>query len=184
MDSSDSNSHDREKTSDLLNEDPELLNQPPFNIPPGTGHRSSGHLRPTQDGRNGSNVRSRSSLAGLPSRWKSTPRVDGKRELTEDDCYDILAYRWPKWKKWGFLSVCDSPKSPNFPLHPMPRSIYERIKLEQPEKLFMIYSQVFPNNSLTIPIYSGDRYDPDLHEFQYFSLPKCCGAHRRTLWRQ
>lgn len=117
MNSSDSNSHDREKTTDLLNEDPELLNQPPFNVPPGTGHRSSGHLQPPQDGRNGSNVRSRSSLAGLPSRWKSTPRVDGKREMTEEDCYDILAYSWPKWKKWGFLSVRDLPKSPNSPFH-------------------------------------------------------------------
>lgn len=109
MDSSDSTSHDREKTSELLNEDPELLNQPPFNIPPGTGHRSGGNLSPPQDGlHGGSNVRSRSSLAGLPSRWKSTPRADGKRELTEDECYDILAYSWPKWKKWGFLSVRDS----------------------------------------------------------------------------
>lgn len=103
MDSSDSNIRDREKaSSDLLEEDPELLNQPPFNIPPGTGHRSNGNLEPP---RNESNVRSRSSLAGLPSRWKSIPRADGKRELTENECYDILAYSWPKWKKWGFLSV-------------------------------------------------------------------------------
>ncbi|KAL1296838.1 hypothetical protein AAFC00_004461 [Neodothiora populina] len=29
---------------------------------------------------------------------------DGKRELTEDDCYDILAYSWPTWKKWMYLS--------------------------------------------------------------------------------
>ncbi|KAI1335885.1 major facilitator superfamily domain-containing protein [Xylariaceae sp. FL0016] len=35
----------------------------------------------------------------------SPPRPDGKRELREDECYDILAYSWPAWKKYGFLSV-------------------------------------------------------------------------------
>ena len=30
-------------------------------------------------------------------------RPDGKRELTEDECYDELAYCWPRWKKWGYL---------------------------------------------------------------------------------
>lgn len=32
-------------------------------------------------------------------------REDGKRELTEDDCYEKLGYAWPSWKKWGLLSV-------------------------------------------------------------------------------
>lgn len=104
--SSNSNvSRDAEKTSASPVDDPELLNQPPFNIPPGTGGaRPSGLLHPPgNDGKS----RSRSSLAGLRGRgMTSTPRVDGKRELTEDECYDILAYSWPKWKKWGFLSVC------------------------------------------------------------------------------
>ncbi|PLN77154.1 MFS general substrate transporter [Aspergillus taichungensis] len=30
-------------------------------------------------------------------------RPDGKRELTEDECYDQLAYCWPRWKKWSYL---------------------------------------------------------------------------------
>lgn len=30
-------------------------------------------------------------------------RADGKRELTEDDAYEILAYNWPTWKKWMYL---------------------------------------------------------------------------------
>lgn len=34
---------------------------------------------------------------------KSNVRPDGKRELTEDDAYDILAYNWPSWKKWMYL---------------------------------------------------------------------------------
>lgn len=29
---------------------------------------------------------------------------DGRRELKEDECYDKLAYSWPAWKKWVFLS--------------------------------------------------------------------------------
>lgn len=29
---------------------------------------------------------------------------DGRRELTENDCYDKLAYSWPTWKKWMLLS--------------------------------------------------------------------------------
>jgi len=32
-------------------------------------------------------------------------REDGKRELTEDDCYDKLGYSFPAWRKWTILSV-------------------------------------------------------------------------------
>lgn len=35
---------------------------------------------------------------------KENIRADGKCELKEDDCYDILAYSWPTWKKWMYLS--------------------------------------------------------------------------------
>lgn len=35
---------------------------------------------------------------------KVNARADGKRELTEEDAYDILAYNWPTWKKWMYLS--------------------------------------------------------------------------------
>lgn len=108
-------SHDPEKTAEHPIDDPELLNQPPFNIPPGTGgpprraNRSGGSTGllqpPVTATHDEEKSRTRSSLAGLPSRWRSTPRADGKRELTEDECYDILAYSWPKWKKWGFLGV-------------------------------------------------------------------------------
>lgn len=115
---------DPEKISDQPVDDPELLNQPPFNIPPGrgpraahhdssVGNRSSGLLKPpvvsppgtASASQHEEKARTRSSLAGLPSRWRSLPRADGKRELTEDECYDVLAYSWPKWKKWGFLGV-------------------------------------------------------------------------------
>lgn len=109
MDSSHHESRDPEKKAEHPVDDPELLNQPPFNIPPGTGPRAnrggSDLLQPPASASHEEKSRTRSSLAGLPSRWKSTPRTDGKRELTEDECYDILAYSWPKWKKWGFLSV-------------------------------------------------------------------------------
>lgn len=30
---------------------------------------------------------------------------DGRRELTEDDCYDRLGYSFPTWKKWSILTV-------------------------------------------------------------------------------
>lgn len=45
-----------------------------------------------------------SSLAGLTKNGRP-PFPEGKTELTEDDCYDKLAYRWPEWKKWSFLCV-------------------------------------------------------------------------------
>jgi hypothetical protein len=32
------------------------------------------------------------------------PRADGKRELKEWECWDQLAYKWPTWKKWMYLS--------------------------------------------------------------------------------
>jgi len=35
---------------------------------------------------------------------KEKVRADGKVELKEDDCYEILAYSWPTWKKWMYLS--------------------------------------------------------------------------------
>lgn len=36
---------------------------------------------------------------------KQTARPDGKRELKENDCYDKLAYCWPRWKKWMYLAA-------------------------------------------------------------------------------
>lgn len=32
-------------------------------------------------------------------------REDGKRELTEDDCYDKLGFSFPTWRKWMILTV-------------------------------------------------------------------------------
>jgi hypothetical protein len=32
-------------------------------------------------------------------------RSDGKRELTEDDCYDKLGFSFPTWRKWTILTV-------------------------------------------------------------------------------
>ncbi|RAL13412.1 sugar transporter [Aspergillus homomorphus CBS 101889] len=32
-------------------------------------------------------------------------RSNGKRELKEEDCYDKLAYCWPRWKKWMYLAA-------------------------------------------------------------------------------
>jgi hypothetical protein len=32
-------------------------------------------------------------------------RADGKRELKEGDCYEILGYSWPRWKKWTYLAA-------------------------------------------------------------------------------
>jgi Arabinose efflux permease len=34
---------------------------------------------------------------------KESARSDGKRELKEEDCYEVLAYCWPRWKKWTYL---------------------------------------------------------------------------------
>lgn len=33
----------------------------------------------------------------------SVPEVPVKRELKESECYDKLAYSWPRWKKWSYL---------------------------------------------------------------------------------
>ena len=30
---------------------------------------------------------------------------DGRRVITEDDCYDKLGFSWPTWKKWMILST-------------------------------------------------------------------------------
>ena len=36
---------------------------------------------------------------------KENVRPDGKRELLESECYDRLAYCWPRWKKFMYLGV-------------------------------------------------------------------------------
>ncbi|GAB7347342.1 hypothetical protein MBLNU459_g4282t1 [Dothideomycetes sp. NU459] len=48
----------------------------------------------------------RSNSPGLPNEGEKEENFlpDGRRELTENDCYDKLAYSWPSWKKWMFLS--------------------------------------------------------------------------------
>lgn len=153
-DSSSNASQEGEKTLDQRAiEDPDLLNQPPFNIPPGAGSRPNGLLQPPGSGVQNVKARSRSSLAGLTNRHKSTPRADGKRELTEDDCYDILAYSWPKWKKWGFLSVRTWPAD---------------IALSQ--------------RGTSTDDFQGNCCDTNLDEFQHFRLPQCRHAHLRSFW--
>ena len=39
-----------------------------------------------------------------PDEARENVRADGKRELVENDCYDLMAYNWPSWKKWMYLS--------------------------------------------------------------------------------
>lgn len=36
---------------------------------------------------------------------KESVRSDGKRELKEHNCYEKLAYCWPRWKKWMYLAA-------------------------------------------------------------------------------
>lgn len=38
-------------------------------------------------------------------RSQKSERSDGKRELKEQDCYEILGYSWPRWKKWTYLAA-------------------------------------------------------------------------------
>jgi len=40
----------------------------------------------------------------VPGEKKEKILPDGRRELTEDECYEKLAYCWPTWKKWMYLS--------------------------------------------------------------------------------
>lgn len=107
--------------------DPEAYKQPPFNIPQAPNRRAEaehnkeeGHLEVPRDRDDDiaaeeegpydssspesytKTYHRHSSLAGLTK--KDRPAFpEGKKELTEDDCYDKLAYSWPRWKKWSFL---------------------------------------------------------------------------------
>lgn len=38
------------------------------------------------------------------SRKQPEYTADGKRVMTEDECYHLLGYSWPAWKKWMLLS--------------------------------------------------------------------------------
>lgn len=47
-----------------------------------------------------------------------------KRELKENDCYELLAYCWPRWKKWSYLaSVAFVQVSMNFNTSVYPNAI-------------------------------------------------------------
>ncbi|GKT61906.1 major facilitator superfamily transporter [Colletotrichum tofieldiae] len=43
-------------------------------------------------------------LAAAKSRKQPEYTPDGKRIITEDECYHLLGYTWPTWKKWMLLS--------------------------------------------------------------------------------
>ena len=42
---------------------------------------------------------------GSDNELTTKERPDGKREITEDECYDKLGYSFPTWKKWTILTV-------------------------------------------------------------------------------
>ncbi|GKZ33983.1 hypothetical protein AbraIFM66950_004114 [Aspergillus brasiliensis] len=44
-------------------------------------------------------------LTGAAEKEAGSIRSDGRRELKESDCYDKLAYCWPRWKKWSYLAA-------------------------------------------------------------------------------
>lgn len=66
-----------------------------------------GHVSDTSPSEKASETPSNSGPEGLPTDKpaKEEARPDGKRELRENDCYEKLAYCWPRWKKWMYLSA-------------------------------------------------------------------------------
>jgi hypothetical protein len=57
-------------------------------------------------------------------RPSQVPRADGKRELKEKDCWDKLAYSWPKWKKAMYLaSIAGIQISMNFNTSVFPSAV-------------------------------------------------------------
>lgn len=58
--------------------------------------------RPTKDEEAGEPSSPRSAEASSGENPLFSP--DGKRVMTQDDCYDVLGYSWPSWKKWMLLS--------------------------------------------------------------------------------
>jgi len=76
---------------------------------------------------------------------KENVRADGRRELTESECYDKLAYCWPTWKKWMLLcSVAGIQISMNyntsvFPNAVKPLAAYWTISAQEARVGQMIY---------------------------------------------
>jgi hypothetical protein len=57
-------------------------------------------------------------------RPSQVPRADGKRELKEKDCWDKLAYSWPRWKKAMYLaSIAGIQISMNFNTSVFPSAV-------------------------------------------------------------
>jgi hypothetical protein len=63
-----------------------------------------GEGRPSADGADRESSAPVDISAELESKEsKESERSDGKRELKEGECYEILGYCWPRWKKWTYL---------------------------------------------------------------------------------
>lgn len=62
---------------------------------------------------------------------------DGKRELTENECYEKLAYCWPRWKKWMYLcAIAGIQISMNFNTSVFPNAVTplaEHFKISEQE---------------------------------------------------
>lgn len=68
----------------------------------------------------------RSNSLNFPTEGEKTERIhpDGRRELTENDAYHLLAYSWPAWKRWMLLSsVASIQISMNFNTSVFPNAV-------------------------------------------------------------
>ncbi|OAQ71770.1 MFS multidrug transporter [Purpureocillium lilacinum] len=91
-------STEKRPTSDLPEKSPVENEKPPQS----TTHEGLFQNAPGQDEESGGRT-SEDSLAPSQSKQPQyTP--DGKRIITEEECYDALGYSWPSWKKWMLLS--------------------------------------------------------------------------------
>lgn len=83
--------------------------------------------KPPLDARESSGVSEESNAPANLSDAVSSKEEDitnEKRELKENDCYEILGYCWPRWKKWSYLaSVAFVQVSMNFNTSVYPNAI-------------------------------------------------------------
>lgn len=67
--------------------------------------RANQQLEKKVDRGNDAHAENASESDGTSREEHPTVKKNGKRELTEDDCYEALGFCFPTWKKWTILSV-------------------------------------------------------------------------------
>ena len=101
---------------------------------------------------------------------------DGRRVITEDDCWDVLGYNWPTWKKWMLLSSIFAVQvSMNFNTSVFPSAIKQISKYwDVSEQIARLGQMIF----LVLYAFGCELWAPWSEEFGRWPVLQCVHSSR------